>query len=140
MSFFQLPRTPINADGTISVYNYGSSDIAANLAVEVDTTNLPDPANGKHGYGVQLPASDGDFPFGVTVETIKAGGAGRVQVSGIIPCVASGTVTAGGSVMVEGTTGKVKTQSGSNSQLGQALTTAATGLQVAVKIEISINA
>jgi predicted RecA/RadA family phage recombinase len=144
MAFFQIPRIPVNPDGTVSMYNYSGTDIPAALVVAFDSTNLPDPtsATGKAGYGCTLPGADGAYLVGVTIETIKAGAAGRVMVDGVAPVTvnSSAGVTAGQVLMAENATGCVKTQTSGHAQIGQAWGTAAANGTVPVYINIANNA
>jgi len=120
--------------------NNTGSDIAAGLAVVVDSTNALSSSNTVDGVSVKLPAADGALGVGVTMEVIKAGNFGRVRTGGQAAGTASGAITAGAAVMVESATGKIKASGAGNAQIGIALTTAADGDPVLVQIVPAKNA
>lgn len=112
--------------GDIPVKNYGVADIAADLVVLVDTSNLGDQDN---PVGVVLPTNSGGVvgTLGITCGIIKAGKTGLVRIAGTRSVVAHGTVTAGTYVQASDTTshlGQVKTCGAATEQIGQALNTA----------------
>jgi hypothetical protein len=133
MAAMQFGRDPAL---DISVLNYGGSDIPANTAVLIDTTNVQ---SGDKNPGVVVPSSGGGVvgTLGITVETIKANAAsaGRVAVVGVIQATADGSITAGGYVQASDTStkmGRVKAKGAGLEQLGQALNTASDGQLVLV--------
>jgi len=122
--------------------NYGASDIAANLVVLVDGSNVPPT---KEPGGVVLPTASGGVAgtLGITVETIKAGGVGRVRVAGVCSVKANGAVTYGQLLQASDTTAKlgwVKTCGAATRQIGLALATASDGEPVPVLIAHAANA
>lgn len=145
---FQGASAPSYSDFTFKNYN-ASTDIGANLAVKLDTTNVLDGTdNGTWGAvdtpGVIPVTGDGDIVVGVTMETIKAGGVGRVRTAGIASMSADGAITAGAAVMASSAGGKVgfaKAQTAGKAQIGIALnTTSADSEPVLVLVSLAKNA
>lgn len=89
----QLSALPIPG-GDFVFKNYGGTAIAAGLGVLCDGTNKGDANNPP---GVVLPTSTGGVAktIGITVETIPAGGMGRVRVIGAAVGLANATLAPG---------------------------------------------
>lgn len=97
--------------------NYGVSDIAAGLAVKLDTSNVGDTNTPQ---GVILTASDaGAIGFALTV--LKAGGIGMVRCGGTAVAVAKASFNPG-VVLMTNSEGKVLTQTSGLCQIGYAMT------------------
>lgn len=131
--FNQLAGLPI-AGGDIVFKNYGGSAIASGLAVLADGTNKGDANNPP---GVVLPTAAGGVAktIGVAVETIPAGGTGKVRLIGAAVCVANATITPGTLVQIDDTAsflGNVKVAASTNEILGKALSDAVAGDPVLV--------
>lgn len=109
----------INAIGEMPILvvpckNTSGSDIASNIGVIADTYVAGQ-------FSVKLPTGSGTaFPLGITMEAIANGKVGRVMFQGIASCVAAGTITAGGPVMLD-SAGKVIAQTTGLYQAGVAL-------------------
>lgn len=86
----------------ITCKNLGSTDIAAKAIVIFDSNATTDPA-------VKMATAAGSTigTYGVAVDTIKAGGSGRVCILGPAIAVASGAVAGGDIVLMDTTSGKV---------------------------------
>lgn len=82
-------------NGEITLYNYGGSDIAAFQAVEIDTSNTGTSQNPPGIVLATVAASTIQMPVGITMETIKAGRSGRVQILGGAVCTADGAINYG---------------------------------------------
>lgn len=135
----QFATTPSYAD--LPFKNTGGSTLAAGTPVKVDSANAISASNLAAGVGVVGPAADGDVCFGVCLEAIAAGAAGRVRTAGTVISVADGSVTAGTFVMASATAGKfVKTQGAGTPAVGVAMSTAADGEDVLVLLAVSHNA
>lgn len=112
--------------------NDGVSDIAAGLGVTDDTND----------ESVKLPATSGGVvqPVGVTVETLKASGVGRVRTAGYAIMKASGTVNKGDSCKLDDASGKEgrpkATTNAGDWIIGIARSTAADGEDVVIDIRI----
>jgi hypothetical protein len=135
--FLQLAQTPSPFD--IPVRNYGNTDIPANTAVVLDTTNYVNAATLDDGIGVMLPATGvaGPLAIGITMETLKAGGsAGRLRPAAPTAFgVAHNTVNVGSVVDAENVAaheGQIVAHVAGKPQLGIALTQAADGDNVLV--------
>lgn len=137
---YQIGSTPSLTDFPFK--NYGGSAIGANLAVIVDTSNKLGGSN--DGVGVALPASAGVPIVGVTLESIPAGGIGRVRCTGpIVVCKAEGSITAGTMVQASVTSSKVgwvKALTSAKAQVGMALDDAADGEDILVLFVPANNA
>lgn len=116
----------------IDFKNYTGSDIAAGIAVKIDTT-----AGNVDGV---VQTTDDTLSIGITMEVIKAGAFGRVRVYGVAVATAGGTVTVGKPVMTD-SAGKVVDQTAGKYQIGYALdgTTSAND-QIRVLLSIAKNA
>lgn len=100
----QLAQTP--SYGDFPFHNYGVTDIVPNVAVKVDASN--DLSANSKGIGIAVIATAAtDAPIGVTLETIPAGGSGRVRTQGIVQMFADGAITAGAYVDASATSLKV---------------------------------
>lgn len=109
----------------LPVHNYGGSQLNAGVAVILDQSNPP---TSNTGVGVTLPASDAKS-FGVLVENIPAGKAGRVRVLGVavaIPTVGQ-SFNVGDPLMTDAS-GFVKPCGAGNYQLGVALSQVSTAV------------
>ena len=116
-----LSRIPVQ-NGEVTVKNtHASTALVPGNTCTLDGSNLL--SSTQPALGV-VPATADDVPFGVALENIAAGAYGRVAVSGIVPAIASGVVTAKDYVECD-TGGKVKTTAGAKPTLGIALTTTA---------------
>jgi hypothetical protein len=139
---WQLAKTPLPSD--LPFYNYGGTDIPADTAVMLDTTNIMGTAG--DGVGVALPTAAAAIPLGVgvTQETIKAGGsAGRVRTQGIAQVTALCVINAGQVVQMSTTAGhlgQVEAKGAGNPQLGIALTSAQDGDSLLVLLQFANNA
>jgi hypothetical protein len=129
----QLGRVP---GIELPVKNYGVSDIAAGLAVIIDTTNTP--AGSGTPMGVTLPASDA-AAFGILVTTAVAGRMANVQLSGVAIGVASATIHVGDVLMTD-SAGKLLPQTAGKFQIGVAMSEAVSTDNVAVLISRAKNA
>ena len=90
----QLAQTPNNNDQPF--FNYGGTDLPVGIAIALDSTNIVGASGSAQGIGVMLAAASGDPVIGVTMETIPAGGYGRVRALGpICAMTADGAITAG---------------------------------------------
>lgn len=113
---FQRARTPHPQDR--SVINTSGSDIGPWLCVKLDTSN---PVSGTQSQpGVVLTGS-GDYPYGVTVETIPAGKSGRVASPSSQEPVTAESSFSVGAILMCGFQGRVKTQTSAEDQVGQAV-------------------
>ena len=103
-NFDQIPSFPVTG-GDFTVYNAALTDIPAGSAVVVDTANPP---SGATPIGALLQTASGSVaePLGILVEVLKAGGVARCRRLGTYPAIASGTVTGGDFLQIDGTTGK----------------------------------
>ena len=115
--------------GVRARYNGTGSDIAANVAVMLDSTSK---------Y-IKLPSSNAVALHGVTRAAIANGKWGDVQVSGVALVKASGALATPGIQLMSDTAGKAVTfaaASGVNAQvLGQLLTTGS-ALNDLVEVEL----
>lgn len=138
---WQLSGSPGATD--YPFFNYGVTDIPASVAVGIDATNLLGTGT-NDGIGIIVPAADGDPTVGVTMETIKASGSGRVRCLGpIAQMTANGTVVAGTYAQASGTTSKkgwAMTAGTAKGSLGIFLTGAADGESVLVLLGGAKNA
>ncbi len=143
---FQFANVPLPSD--LAVYNFSSSDIASNLAVMIDATNVVGTAGDAPGIAV---VSGTPYAVGVTMEIIKAAGtsgvptatSGRIRTQGLVWMTANGTITAGGVVDASTTSLKVGwavAHVTAHPQLGVAWSTAADGEPVLVLLQPSNNA
>jgi hypothetical protein len=112
--------------GDIAVKNNGVADIAADLVVLWDSSNVGDQDSPP---GVKLPTNSGGVvgTAGITCGIIKAGKSGLMRVVGSRMVTAHGTVTMGEYVQASDTTshlGQVKTCIAATEQIGQAMGTA----------------
>lgn len=121
----QLATTPAYTD--FPFHNYGVTAIAAETPVSVDATNVLGGVNA--GVGVIPVAALGNPVIGIAMESIPAGGNGRVRCFGpICSGVADGTITAGGGIDASVTASRsVKAHTDGKSQVGLALSTALDG-------------
>lgn len=134
MSDFQFGSYAV-VGGDLPVKNYGGSDIAAGKVVKADTSN---PASGSDLPGVAV-ATGTTGVLGIAVETIPAGGTGRVRFLGAYPTTADGSITYGG--FVEGASGgKAKALESGARAFGIALSTASDGEPVLVWMAPANNA
>lgn len=118
---------------TYTVKNTSGSDIAANIGVIADTYVAGQ-------ISVKLPTGSGTtHPFGITMEAIANGKTGRVMGGGIAVCVASGTLTAGGPVMLD-SAGKVLAQTAGLYQTGVCMQDAVATDAVNVLLAFAKNA
>lgn len=129
----QISGVPIDG-GDLVFKNYGGSDIPANTGVLFDGTNTGDAAQPP---GVVIPTASGGVAktAGVTLETIKAGGLGRVRVLGGAVAISNATITPGDLVQIEDAAanmGKVKVATSTNNILGKALSGTTAGGSVLV--------
>lgn len=141
MAAIQMGGHAVNG-GDMSCKNSGVTDIAAGTAVIVDTSNAP---SGADPISIKVPATSGSVakPWGITIETIKAGEVGRVRRLGAYPCTASGSITVGDFLQIDSASskeGRVKTCGAATAQIGQAGNSAADGELVQVWISIAANA
>jgi len=123
-----------------SVKNTTGSAMVPGQTVKLDTAN---PVSGTQGApGVVLTAAVADFPYGVVVENIPAGGYGRVQLEGEAICIAQAAIAVGAIVGAgAGVAGDVIAYTAANPSLGQAMTAAANAADpVLVRMSISKNA
>jgi hypothetical protein len=121
----QISGVPVDG-GDLIFKNYGGSDIPSNTGVLLDGTNLGTAADPP---GVVVPTASGGVAktIGVTLETIKAGGQGRVRVLGGAVCVANAAISPGDLVQIEDAAtfmGRVKVATSTNHILGKALSSA----------------
>lgn len=79
-------------------------------------------------------ADAGDRPAGVVAHDVDSGGVVHVRVGGIVPVTAGGEITAGGDVSV-GTDGQAVATPTDGVVIGIAVTTAASGDDVAVLLK-----
>jgi hypothetical protein len=148
VTYDQLAQTYGGLDVTFK--NYGGSDIAANLAVALDATNYVGDSTSTHTVpGIVLPTAAGGDPtlcIGVTMETVKAGGHGRVRVKGIAAVQfyhASLTVAPG--VMVDasahsGDAGHVTLHTAAKASIGQTISGGASLDTILISVDPSLNA
>lgn len=145
---FQGAGAPSHSDFTFKNYS-ASTDIAANVAVKMDTTNVLNGTDNATWGTVDTPGvipvtGDGQLVVGVTMEIIKAGQTGRVRTAGIAPMLADGAITAGVAVMASSTALKVgfaKAQTAALAQIGYSLNTTANDSEpVLVLVAIAKNA
>lgn len=127
----------------IAVRNYGVTDIPEGTAVIWDLVNV-DPMKAQ---GIVVPAAAGAVApaAGITADTIKAGGWGRLAVSdGEAVAVADGAIAMGDYVQISSTAakmGRVKTLvAASGAQLGRAMNAAADGDPVVIELAIAKSA
>ena len=130
--------------GDVARVNYSGTDIPANIFVQLDATNVVGVSTNT-GVGVVIPTAAGAIPHGIgcTMETLKAGDAGRVRTQGDVLAIANGAVTAGQVLMISTTAAKlgwVSTQTAAQPQCGIALSSAADGESVLVQIAFAKNA
>lgn len=132
-------RMPLSAGGDLPYKNTSGSAITAGQLLKLDTGNL---MSGTQGiWGLTPTTAVADFPFGVAVDNVPVGGTGRVQVVGVVLCIAAGAISAGAIVGPSTTAGNVTTYTAANPQFGQALSAAANaGDQIFVLIEKAKNA
>ena len=137
----QIANTPSQTD--FPCVNMQAADIPANAVITVDAANAVSGVNYSTTpyIAVKYVAALGATAIGVTNEILKAVAsgqnetyAGSVRLVGPTAwCTATGTITAGGTVMADtATPGNVIAQTAAKAQLGIALTTAATGEPVFV--------
>lgn len=124
--------------GDIPFKNATGSDIAAGIAVVMDTT-------AGRVMHVKPPAAAGSVAgsIGITVEAIANGKVGRVRCVGAAVATAHGTINPGEGVQIEnasGHEGKVIVCGAATTQLGRALTAAVDGDQVLVLVGVATNA
>jgi len=125
----QLSALPVPG-GDVVLKNYGGTDIAAGYGVLFDGTNKGDAQNPP---GIVLPTASGGVAktCGVTLETIKAGGTGRVRMmGGAVAAVANATLTPGALVQISDVTahlGEIIAAASTNEILGKALSDAVAG-------------
>lgn len=136
---YQFSSAPMAGD--IAVKNAGLTDIPANVAVNLDTGNLIPTVD---SICVVRPTTSATVieAIGVTLEIIKAGTTGRVRTQGIVPMIASGTVTADQCVMAGTASGKEgygATQTTALPQIGKALSTATDGNTFLLLISKAFN-
>lgn len=96
-------------NGEVSFQNLSGSDIAANLGVMIDLTGA-NQQTAQQPPSIVLPtvaASTFNLPMGVTMETIKNGGRGRVQMLGGAVCTADGSISSGQWVELSNASGKL---------------------------------
>lgn len=137
----QLASSPQGGD--ISVKNYDSSTLAANLAVIVDTSNVVSPTSTNAAIGVALPGSAGVPVVGVTTADIAAGAMGLVRTSGVALVKCEGTITAGTLVQASVTSSKVgwaKALTSAKAQIGMAVSSSTDGELIAVLLQPANNA
>lgn len=122
----------------VTMKNYGVTDIPSNLGVLFDLSHVQ--TGGDNPPGCVLPTATAGVAAtaGVTQETIKAGGVGRVIFNGTVPMTSDGTITAGGYVQVSDTSLKLGYAKARGAlgvtveQLGQAITSSTDGQPVLV--------
>ena len=140
MALFQYGGTPV-AGGDVTCTNTSIIDIPAGAGVVLD---LAYPPSGDQAVAVTVPLASGSVakPFGIATAIIKVGKSGPVRTLGSYPMTASGAITYGDFVQIDGATshmGQAKTKGATVSQLGQALNTAADGEQVLVRVVVAAN-
>jgi hypothetical protein len=131
----QITSIPVPG-GDVAFKNYGGSDIGANLGVLIDVSNT---GTSQDPPGVVLPTvAPAQMPMavGVTLDTLKAGGRGRVRVLGGAVCTADGAIAYGQWVEVSNANtklGRVRLAQGNTPALGICISqTAADGDQLLV--------
>ena len=130
----RLGNVPVNV---LPCKNTSGSDIAAKLAVILDTSNPPDGSGTP--MGIKLPASDANA-FGITLEAIPNNKIGRVAVIGSVAVgSASGTVHVGDYVMTD-SAGKILAQTAGKYQIGMSLSEAVSTDDIKVLIMPAKNA
>ncbi len=140
-NYNQIPGVPV-AGGDVSCFNNAATAIPAGSAVVVDASYVP---TGDHVMGVKLQTGSGSIeqPAGITVDILPAGKYGRVRKLGAAPCTASGTVTVGDFLMIDGATGnegQVATQTSTHAQIGRALNSGVDLDIIQVDVAIARNA
>jgi hypothetical protein len=143
-TYTQLASTFSYTD--FSFKNYGLTDLAQDLVVTVDTTNyVADASTSIDSIGVAYPTLGGTVQpvIGVTLETIPAGGTGRVRCFGpIVRGTCHGAVTVGTYVeatVTAGKSGMIRTHTGLTS-CGLALTSGADGDVIVYMLGVAPNA
>lgn len=132
----------------IPAYNASGTDIPANTAVIVDSTNTMNnsASTPQTAIAVALPATGGNpsLCIGITASVIPAGGNGIVAGPGQIqPAVADGVITAGNICDASPTGGKagmVKAHTSGQPSIGIALATSADGDTIPVLVTPAQNA
>ncbi|WP_394847392.1 DUF2190 family protein [Pendulispora brunnea] len=117
----QIGGFPVEG-GDLPFRNYGTNDIASNIAVLID-------ANPANIMGVTVPQTDAPVTrgIGITLERIPAGKTGRVRCIGAAVATASAAITAGDPVQIDSAVfqeGHVKLAAAGAPKIGIALTTA----------------
>lgn len=135
---FLWTRFPIQG-ADFPVKNTSGSAITANQTVKLDTGNVIGATQPQAGVTPTVLVAD--FPFGVAIENIPAGGYGRVQLEGVAVCIALGAITAGAIVGPSTTAGQVTTYTAANPSLGQAVSAAVNAADpILVRLAPSKNA
>ncbi len=140
-TYDQLAQTPLASDETFK--NYSGSDIPANTAVALDTTNYVGDSLGTTIPGIILPATGGNpsLCVGITMDKIKAGQVGRVRPLGTAYAIANGTITPGQTVDADVTTaGRILAHTAAKASLGQARSGGASGDPILVFVNPALNA
>lgn len=123
--------------GDLPVTNFSGSDIAAGIAVKLDT------GAGNHLGVLPLTGADAGKAFAVTLDVIKAGRPGRVRRIGSVLMTADGALTAGDKVMASvdaGEEGHAKPLAAAGAEIGVAISTAADNAEVEVWLNFATNA
>ncbi len=127
--------------GDVTAKNTSIIDIPAGAGVVLDVASLP---TGDLPVTVTVPLASGSVakPWGIATQIIKVGKTGLVRRVGAYPMTASGAITYGDFVQIDGATshmGQAKTKGAGVSQLGQAMNACADGEQVLVWVDIAAN-
>lgn len=135
MSLFnQLALAPGMGAFDNAFYNYGGSAIPVGTPVTVDATNFIGNGATANQVGIVAVGATGNPGIGVTMESIPAGGAGRVRCFGpMVAGAADAAITAGGVVDFSATAARTfKAHAAGKFQAGVALSAAADNDQVLV--------
>ena len=121
----------------VPFHNYSGSDIVDGALLKPDTGNVGT-ATTAPGY---IPtAASTDVGVAVCVGVAKAGGSGKMAITGGYPVTAKGAVTHGDVIMPGSTSGTCSTQTAGKAQAGTAYGSAVDGAQFILLIAPAKNA